>query len=416
MELRVHIETFKTILIELKKKFELNNENIINNTQEEEDLYAPDFNTDTDTNINITEDKLYNSSLLYAYANEKLPFEDIISISRKHLSNFEIKKEEKDFYNIYLSFCDTIRENIDHRLKILVRIKNIDLLDETNNYLYVNFHTKQEFFDFFSILLNAEDSKYMSNKRILQFLKEMFILLRDKSGDINNINSIINELHLRLLLLFQNLKLRNFKEEDFELHKAVYEGNLRAIRKILANETNSHLYCEINECDVNGNTPLILAIKMNNYDAVNVLCDHEAEIKHKCYDSDISALELAVVRKDKKLLQILLSAQRKQKVASWETYKTRVLNVIKAIPDFSIELKLNFDSNIFSLFSALAPSNYYKITKMGGNVRVDMNISPMFSKFNPIKGKSSILVRENGKDLNIYKIEHEKKHVRKFLM
>jgi ankyrin repeat protein len=408
MELRVHINTFKTILVEMKNKFELTinssnhkfSSNLLSSTPD--DLFPQDLNIDIEIK-NAEEEIINNRPFLNSIENS----DNIISLNRKHLSNLEIINEHNIFYELYKSFSEVMLRNIDNRLKILVKIKNIDLLDEMNNYLFVNFHNKQEFFDFFSIILKEDTMKYMKNKRILQLLKEMFILLRDKSEDI------VTDLHNRLLLLLQNLKLRGFNEEDFELHKAVYEGNLRAIRKILANEINSHLYCEINECDVNGNTPLVLAIKMNNYDAVNVLCDHEADIKHKCYDSDISPLELAVVSQNRKLLQILLSAQRKQKVSSWEIYKNDVLKVIKTIPDFSIELKLNFDSNIFSLFSALAPSNYYKITKMRGNVRIDMNISPMFSKFNPIKGKSSILVKENGKDLNIYKIDHEKKQVSK---
>ena len=64
--------------------------------------------------------------------------------------------------------------------------------------------------------------------------------------------------------------------------------------------------------------------------------------------------------------------------------KNEVSKIIKSIPDFSMELKLNFDSNIFSLFSAITPSDFYKISKCGVNVRIDMNISAMNSSFKSI--------------------------------
>ena len=49
-------------------------------------------------------------------------------------------------------------------------------------------------------------------------------------------SDIINEMDERLNLSFVNICKRNYFEEDFELHKAVYENNLRMIRKICALE------------------------------------------------------------------------------------------------------------------------------------------------------------------------------------
>jgi hypothetical protein len=171
----------------------------------------------------------------------------------------------------------------------------------------------------------------------------------------------------------------------------------------------SHLYCDINEIDPGGNTPIMLAIKTNNLDALNVLCDHEADIKHKCFEGDISPLEFAVKTKNKKALKILVNAMKKQKLSHWENHKNDVLELIKRIPDFSLDLKLNFDSNIFYLFSSITPCDYYKISKLGGNVRIDMNISSMNSSLKSIKGKCSILIEEKGNKISIFKIDHEKK-------
>ena len=86
--------------------------------------------------------------------------------------------------------------------------------------------------------------------------------------------------------------------------------------------------------------------------------------------------------------------------------------MLKSIPDFSLDLKLNFHSSLFSLFSSLTPCDYYKITKKGGNVRIDMNINALNLKFKSIKGKSSILIREKGNDITMYKIDNEKNIVK----
>ena len=44
------------------------------------------------------------------------------------------------------------------------------------------------------------------------------------------------EMEERVDLLFLDIGKRNYFDEDFELHNAVYENNLRLIRKICAQE------------------------------------------------------------------------------------------------------------------------------------------------------------------------------------
>lgn len=106
-----------------------------------------------------------------------------------------------------------------------------------------------------------------------------------------------------------------------------------------------------------------LAIKLQNIDAVNVLCDHDADIKHKSFEGDITPLEYAVMTKNRKILKILVNSLKKQKINYWELQKKDVIRMIKNIPDFSINLKLNFDSSIFSLFSSLTPCDSYRVAR-----------------------------------------------------
>jgi ankyrin repeat protein len=57
------------------------------------------------------------------------------------------------------------------------------------------------------------------------------------------------------------------------LHKAVFENNLPLISRLIKCTHDGVFYAEKNEIDAAGNTPLILAVKLGNVDAVKVLTD-----------------------------------------------------------------------------------------------------------------------------------------------
>ena len=90
-----------------------------------------------------------------------------------------------------------------------------------------------------------------------------------------------------------------------------------------------------------------------------------------------------------------------------------MIEILRKIPDFSIDLKLNFDSNIFHIFTQYAPCDYYKISKTGGNLRVDLNISSLNTSFKTIRGKCTIIIQDKQHEnkINILKIDNEKKTV-----
>ena len=60
---------------------------------------------------------------------------------------------------------------------------------------------------------------------------------------------------------------------DYMLHKAVFENNLPLISRLIKCTHEGVFYQEKNELDSGGNTPLILAVKLGNVDAVKVLTD-----------------------------------------------------------------------------------------------------------------------------------------------
>jgi hypothetical protein len=84
---------------------------------------------------------------------------------------------------------------------------------------------------------------------------------------------------------------------DYILHKAVFENNLPMISRLIKCSHEGVFYAEKNELDSGGNTPLILAVKLGNVDAVKVLTDLFTCPKLKsfnnckiCFDSCISSL------------------------------------------------------------------------------------------------------------------------------
>jgi len=57
---------------------------------------------------------------------------------------------------------------------------------------------------------------------------------------------------------------------------------------------NSTIWTDINQIDLLGNSPLMLAHKLNNMDAIRVLCDHGANPKIKPFPYAMSPYELAI--------------------------------------------------------------------------------------------------------------------------
>jgi hypothetical protein len=55
--------------------------------------------------------------------------------------------------------------------------------------------------------------------------------------------------------------------------------------------------------------------------------------------------------------------------------------------------------------------------KTGGNMRIDLNISNLNKSFKNLKGKCSIIIQDKIEEnnINIFKIDHENKTVRKIL-
>lgn len=64
----------------------------------------------------------------------------------------------------------------------------------------------------------------------------------------------------------------------------------------------------------------------------------------------------------------------KLKSQFFEENKSAIFRVLESLPDFKVDLNLTCDSNLFPVFSSVAPSDTYKIYKQGSNLRLDMTL------------------------------------------
>ena len=66
--------------------------------------------------------------------------------------------------------------------------------------------------------------------------------------------------------------------EDYPLHKAVYESSTSDLIELLYNSSNGNFfYLGLEDCDPLGNTPLTLAVKIKNIEAIIILIDYWAD-------------------------------------------------------------------------------------------------------------------------------------------
>lgn len=76
-----------------------------------------------------------------------------------------------------------------------------------------------------------------------------------------------------LLLFCHGKGLYSTGKKQYPLHRAVFDGNLPLASRLVSCQHDGVIYCDKNELDSCGNTPLTLAIKQRNLDAVKILTD-----------------------------------------------------------------------------------------------------------------------------------------------
>lgn len=141
-----------------------------------------------------------------------------------------------------------------------------------------------------------------------------------------------------------------------------------------------------------GNTPLTLAVKLGNIDAVKILSDMFTCPKLRPLPDLMNAKEIAIAMRHQAILKILIQSNQKVKQRFFEDNKEAIFRFLEKLPDFKVDLNLTCESNWFPVFSSVAPSDTYKIYKQGSNLRLDMTLLGV-QKFNVVKGNISVLFK-----------------------
>jgi hypothetical protein len=148
-------------------------------------------------------------------------------LSKQFVSKLDICNRKVKFFEIYNAFLTLMNIWLKH---------NIADNNITNEFLI--FESKQQFEGFILKILGNE--LLLKERIFLKFLKLLWIELKrnylilleeDFSAEFFSC-----DLEETFNLWFYDIGKRHFDEEDFELHKAVFENNLRMIRKICACE------------------------------------------------------------------------------------------------------------------------------------------------------------------------------------
>lgn len=210
---------------------------------------------------------------------------------------------------------------------------------------------------------------------------------------------------------FKQARLLSILEtHPYYLHFLAYRGDLPLIRQFF---TLSPLNLQeiLDERDHRGNTVLTLATKLSHfapsfYSIIRLLLSKGADPRQKdAYGW--SALDEAVSKGDRDLVGLLFDSLHAKKQQKWEVAKAKAVSALVQLPDFSMELKWEFDSSVIPLLSKFAPHDVCKIWKSGSSLRLDMTLVG-WKKLRSKRRNVSLVFKGVSARADIYLINHSK--------
>ena len=259
---------------------------------------------------------------------------------------------------------------------------------------------------------------------MLQVLGEVWeaaTLFRETAAVVQPAALMHSYFQLKTELFCRGRALYDPAKREYPLHKAVFESNLPLVSRLIKCAHEGVFFAEKNELDAGGNTPLVLAVKLGNVDAVKVLTDLFTCPKlkslsycktHSVYLAVPCALDVASAVKHKEMLRILLEANQKIKQHYLDLHKDAIFASLEALPDFKIDLNFSCKSNFIPFVRNIAPSDTYKIFKQGSKIRLDMTLVG-FKTLKCVRGNLSVLFKGRGQenDGELFVVDHDSKSV-----
>ena len=173
-------------------------------------------------------------------------------------------------------------------------------------------------------------------------------------------------------LLKLGYKIASKDIEDYPLHRAIYENSISDLIELLYNGGNGNRFClGLEDCDIIGNTPLLLAVKTQNIEAIAILLEycadpsnqpsHRCKLVFKLYRVVFDPILEALILKDKEVLRLLLKAEDRNRQMQFSRTKILLPTVLNEIPDFSMVLDLDFNEEVISITKGFVKPECYKV-------------------------------------------------------
>ena len=149
--------------------------------------------------------------------------------------------------------------------------------------------------------------------------------------------------------------------------------------------------------DHRGNKPIHLAAKLSKKDEkylviVDYLLSIGAHFKSKDREG-WTIIDEAISTINIRLLAIIFDHCSERKKIKWKKNRERIVEKLKNIPDFYMELNWQFSSSVIPFLAKFAPKDTYKIWKVGSSLRLDFTLVG-FDKLKSKRREMSIIFRD----------------------
>lgn len=188
----------------------------------------------------------------------------------------------------------------------------------------------------------------------------------------------------------------------YALHKAVILNDTEEVINLVKTRE-----VDIDERDAGGIPPIHYAIHMGNKPMLDMLLELGADPTRKSA-AGWNTVQEAIAASNRPMVKSLLTSIQKKITTEYEKRLPVLVDAVKKIPDFYMELKWEFFSWV-PLVSRLCPHDTYKIYKRGACFRVDTTLVG-FENMKWIRGDISFIFRgdEGG---HVFVVDHVKKTV-----
>uniref|UniRef100_A0A8C6WG09 Ankyrin repeat domain 13C n=1 Tax=Neogobius melanostomus TaxID=47308 RepID=A0A8C6WG09_9GOBI len=211
---------------------------------------------------------------------------------------------------------------------------------------------------------NGTSNHFKSNKLFQKSYKASALQQQQQlnenniNGNSESVGTVFNDNNKNPIILTS-------EGSDFPVHECVFKGDVRRLSSLI--RTHS-----ITQKDVHGNTPLHLAVMLGHRECALLLLAHNAPVKVKNAQG-WSPLAEAISYGDRQMITAILRKLKQQSRESVEDKRPKLLNALRELGDFYLELHWDFQSWV-PLLSRMLPSDACKIYKKGTNIRLDTTL------------------------------------------